>query len=46
GLRLDAAEGLLLLGEPRWRDVVAGAVSAFPGEEAREELQALLEDAA
>jgi HEAT repeat protein len=46
GLRLDAAEGLLLLGEPRWREVVAGAVSAFPGEEAREELQALLEDAA
>ena len=46
GLRLDAAEGLLLLGDPRWREQVSGGVDGFPGDEARQELKALLEEAA
>ena len=46
GLRLDAAEGLLLLGDPRWREQVSGAVEGFPGDDARQELKALLEEAA
>jgi HEAT repeat protein len=46
GLRLDAAEGLVLLGEPRWREQLTGAVEGFSGDEARQELKALLEEAA
>jgi len=45
-VRLDAAEGLVLLGEPRWREHLCGAVDALPGAEAQQELKALLEDAA
>jgi len=45
-LRLDAAEGLVLLGDPRWREQLSGAVDALPGAEAQQELKALLEEAA
>lgn len=43
-VRLDAAEGLVLLKDPRARETVQNGLGSFTSKEARDEVQAMLEE--